>query len=197
MAALTKFTENAILDAAESVIAESGIEGASIASIARRCGAPNGSIYHRFASKQHLIGALWVRIATSYRTTLTDALGASPSDLAEAVVNLTFDWVAANPSRAELLMRLRTEDFVPSDWPEVVVDQIQATNAALGTELLELAQSLSLHPLDVTLAVIDVPAAAARRSLLLADPAATHHIRERAIQLVRTLLEQTSPATQK
>jgi AcrR family transcriptional regulator len=189
MAAATKFTESAILDAAEQVIACSGVDGASIAAIARACGAPNGSIYHRFPSRQHLIGALWVRIADAYRSTLTGAIHAPDTDLAETVVTHTFRWVAENPARAELLMRFRTEDFTPGDWPADVIEQIAGTNAALATELLLLAQRLNLNPLDVTMAIIDIPAAAARRALLLRNPAVSTHLQQRAIELSRILLE--------
>jgi AcrR family transcriptional regulator len=195
MSAVTKFTEHSILDAAEIVIARAGIEGASIAAIARECGAPNGSIYHRFASRQHLIGALWVRIATEYRLTLTATLNRPRAELAEAVVNHTFAWVAANPARAELLMRFRTEDFAPADWPPEVVDHIEATNASLADELLRLAQRLGLNPLDVTMAVIDVPATAARRSLLVGSPEATDHLRRRAVELSQTLLASPQDST--
>jgi hypothetical protein len=85
-------------------------------------------------------------------------------DLAETMVMHTFTWVHDNPSRAELLMRFRTEDFVPGDWPLAITDRIRTTNNALATDLLNLALQLGLNPLDVTLAVIDIPAAAARRS---------------------------------
>jgi hypothetical protein len=128
---------------------------------------------------------------TSYRITLTDAvsgLGADPKRLAETVVTHTFAWVEGNTSRAELLMRFRTEDFVPGDWPQEALDQIQATNAALAAELLQLASQLKLNPLDVTLALIDIPATAARRSLLLHNPTSTAHLRKRAIQLSQSLL---------
>jgi AcrR family transcriptional regulator len=188
MAAVTKFSEEAILDAAEKVIVAGGIDGASIAAIARACGAPNGSIYHRFASRQHLIGALWVRIASEYRAALTEAITEPVNDLAEAIVSHTFAWVDENPSRAALLMRFRTEDFTPGDWPQDIIERIKATNDALASDLLHLAQRLKLNPLDVMMAVIDVPAAAARRSLLLQSSAATNHLRQRAIQLSRSLL---------
>jgi AcrR family transcriptional regulator len=190
MAAVTKFTEDAILDAAEHVIATSGLEGASMAAIARACRASNGSIYHRFASRQHLIGALWVRIATSYRTTLMATLDRTAVDLAETVVNHTFAWVADNPTRADLLMRFRTEDFAPNDWPDEIVKQIEVTNANLAADIFKLAERLNLNPLDVTLAVIDIPAAAARRSLLLGTPSATEHLRQTATQLAHSLLKQ-------
>jgi AcrR family transcriptional regulator len=198
--AVTKFTEDDILDAAEQVIAAAGVDAASIAAIARAAGAPNGSIYHRFPSRKHLLGALWVRIATSYRITLTSAvstLTSDPTKLAETVVKHTFAWVDTNPSRAELLMRFRTEDFVPGDWPQGVLDQIEATNAALANDLLQLAGQLKLHPLDVILALVDIPATAARRSLLLRDPAATAHLQHRAIQLSHSLLNPEQPTPRK
>lgn len=122
---------------------------------------------------------MWVRIAGDYRTTLTSAIRAAGDDLAADVVNHTFAWVADNPSRAELLMRFRTEDFTPADWPEEVIAAIEATNQALAADLADVAQRLGLDPLDVILALIDIPAAAARRSLLLRSPRATGLLRRR------------------
>jgi AcrR family transcriptional regulator len=187
--AATKFTSDDLLDAALEAIAEAGVDGVSMAEVGRRLGAPNGSIYHRFPTRKHLLGALWARTAAAYRESLEGALAAPDRDeIAAAVVDHTFSWIADNPARAELLLRLRTEDFVPADWPPEILEQVDATNRALAESVLALASRLDVDPLDVTLAVIDIPAALARRSILLADPKSTAHLVARATQLSRELL---------
>ena len=90
-------------------------------------------------------------------------------------------------------MRFRTEDFVAGDWPDDVIRLIQATNEALALAVAAIARHRGLHPLDVTLAIVDIPAACARRSLLLDTPQATRHLRERATQLGRALLAPQPP----
>lgn len=189
MVAATKYTTDDVLSAAAQVIVQSGIEGASVAAIARHLGAPSGSIYHRFASKQHLIGALWVRIASDYRNSLVEALTSEPiKSLPGSIVDHTFDWVEQHPIESALLMRFRTEDFVNGDWPAKVIEAITIANQTLATAIFEFAATHGIDPLDMTLATIDVPAAAARRWILLDDPGAQSHIRKRATELVAVLL---------
>lgn len=190
MVAATKYTEAAILDVAAAEIATAGFQAASVASIARALGAPNGSIYHRFASKQHLIGALWVRTARRYAASLSDALETTDLDqLPARIVNHAFDWVAGHPIEANLLMQFRTEDFNPADWPKEVVVEIDETNQALAAQLLGVAELHGIHPIDMTLAAIDVPATAARRAILSGAGAADEaHIRRRTTELAAHLI---------
>lgn len=195
MAAPTKFTRDAILDAAAEQIATAGFSGASVAAIARSIGAPSGSIYHRFASKEHLIGALWVRTASRYGDSLGDAVEeATPDDLPRRIVDHTFDWVASHPTETSLLMRFRTEDFAPGDWPEDVIAEITAVNERLANRLLSTAIRIEVDPIDMLLGAIDIPAASARRALLLDDTTVVEHIRARAIELVALVLSPSGAA---
>ncbi len=188
--AATKYTKDAILDAAAIELASSGFESASVASIARSLGAPSGSIYHRFPSKKHLIGELWIRTATRYGDSLSTALTTTSTvELAVHIVDHTFDWVDTHPTEAALLMQFRTEDFTPGDWPDEVVAAIQEVNSRLANNVLVAAQQHGIDPVDMMLATIDIPAAAARRSLLLADPAITARLRNRTVGLVNSLVQ--------
>jgi len=190
MVAATKYTEEAILDAAATEIASAGFEAASVASIARALGAPSGSIYHRFPSKKHLIGALWTRTAQRYAASLGEALATTQlSDLPARIVSRTFDWVANHPVEAGLLMQFRTEDFTPADWPPEVVAALADSINHFFCMVLGSSEIYTIHPLDLTLAAIDIPAAAARRAILTnAEPATEKHIRKRATELVAHLL---------
>lgn len=51
-------TRSALLEAAASVFAERGYHGATLDAIAERAGLSKGSVYHHFASKHELFGAL-------------------------------------------------------------------------------------------------------------------------------------------
>ncbi len=187
--AATKYTKDSILDAAALELASSGFETASVASIARSLGAPSGSIYHRFPSKKHLIGELWVRTATRYGDSLSTALTTtSTAELAVRIVDHTFGWIDTHPTEAALLMQFRTEDFTPGDWPDEVVVAIQEINGHLANSILTAAQQHGIDPVDMMLATIDIPAAAARRSLLLADPNITARLRDRTVWLVNSLV---------
>ena len=135
-----------------------------------------------------------MRIATAYRDVLLTALEADDRDIAAKAVSCTFDWVERNSTRAELLMRFRTEDFIEADWPTEVVDQIKATNATLVANLATVATRLNVDILDMILAVIDIPAAFARRSILLNDAKSNEHLRRRASQLSESLLAPREPS---
>ena len=69
-----------LLDAAESVIAEVGVEGASVQAIAQRAGASMGSLYHFFPGKDALVLALAERCMQ--RVTEVNRQAISPEMLA-------------------------------------------------------------------------------------------------------------------
>jgi len=190
MVAATKYTEDAILDATAAEIASAGFDRASVASIARALGAPSGSLYHRFPSKKQLISALWTRTARRYAASLNNALQTTqPEDLPLRIVDHTFDWVATHPLEANLLMQFRTEDFTAGDWPPEVIAAIEETNNQLAQQIVSTAELHHVNPIDMTLATIDIPAAAARRAILTnAEPAVEEHIRRRATELVSHLI---------
>src|SRR5215204_5291529 len=50
-----------MLDAARDLLLEDGSRSATIEAIASSSGAPTGSIYHRFGSRDALIARLWMR----------------------------------------------------------------------------------------------------------------------------------------
>lgn len=191
MVAATKYTEDAILDAAATEIAAAGFDRASVSSIARSLGAPSGSLYHRFPSKKHLIGALWTRTARRYAASLNNALQTTqPGDLPRQIVDHTFDWVASHTDEANLLMQFRTEDFTAGDWPPEVIAAIAETNEQLAQQIVTIAELHHVNPIDMTLATIDIPAAAARRALLAnAGSAVEEHLRRRATELVSHLIQ--------
>lgn len=60
MARPARFTEDDILDGAARALLEVG-PGVTIADVARAIDGPSGSIYHRFASREELLGRLWIR----------------------------------------------------------------------------------------------------------------------------------------
>ena len=51
-----KFSEQDFLGAALAIIAERGVSGVTVASVSERLGSPTGSFYHRFASRDVLLG---------------------------------------------------------------------------------------------------------------------------------------------
>lgn len=67
-------TQNALLDAAETLILKQGIEATSVADIAKRAKTSVGSVYHHFKDKQALLYALFHRMMEDYAQISQDAV---------------------------------------------------------------------------------------------------------------------------
>lgn len=67
-----------IVGAALELIAERGVDGASVHDIARRAGSSVGSFYARFEGKEDLLAYLEVELWTDARATWEEALAARP-----------------------------------------------------------------------------------------------------------------------
>ena len=78
------FSDQQILDAASRLAAANGPKATTIAAIATAVGAPNGSIYHRFQSRDELLGRLWLQKAAFHQDAFAAALAeeAEPQQVA-------------------------------------------------------------------------------------------------------------------
>jgi AcrR family transcriptional regulator len=71
-----KFSQEDFLGAALAIAAEQGVAGVTVASVSERLGSPTGSFYHRFASRDVLLGSLWLRTVLDFQTGISAALDA-------------------------------------------------------------------------------------------------------------------------
>jgi AcrR family transcriptional regulator len=116
-----KFAEADFLDAALAIAVEHGPAAATVASISERLEAPTGSFYHRFASRDVLLGRLWLRTVLDFQRGISAALDARDG-LAAALH--TPGWSRAHLGEARLLLVFDREDFVAGDWPEGLREQV-------------------------------------------------------------------------
>lgn len=72
MARPAKFTVEEILDAARDVVSDRWRD-TTVADVAREMGGPVGSLYHRFPSRDALLGAVWARAITRFHEGLLAA----------------------------------------------------------------------------------------------------------------------------
>jgi len=133
-----RFHHDLIIDAASAVVAEQGPTGASISRIAKAAGAPTGSIYHRFSSRDVLLGEVWVGAAESFQQGFIDLLNANGeepqiNDLALYLPRR----VRVHPVEARVLLLHRREDFLDDKWPEEL--KMRAEN--LGRQLVATQRS--------------------------------------------------------
>jgi AcrR family transcriptional regulator len=110
-----KFTETDYLAAALAIAVEHGPAAATVASISEHLKAPTGSFYHRFASRDVLLGNLWLKTVLDFQHGVSVALDARDG-LAAALH--TPRWSREHLEEARLLLVFDREDFVAGGWPE-------------------------------------------------------------------------------
>src|SRR6266850_1310087 len=89
-----KYDNGDFLDAALAIAAESGPPAVTVGAITERLGAPVGSFYHRFASRDVLLGELWLRTVLDFQRGIAAALDAG--DGLRAALH-TPAWVRGHP----------------------------------------------------------------------------------------------------
>ncbi|QQP93040.1 TetR/AcrR family transcriptional regulator (plasmid) [Skermanella sp. TT6] len=101
MVRTARFSEKDFVDAATALVAEGGPAAATMQAIARRVGAPTGSIYHRFESRAAVIGMAWNTAYASFVGVLAPLLREGrPREAALAIL----PWSRENGHRARFLL---------------------------------------------------------------------------------------------
>ena len=129
-----------LLDAAEDLISEKGLDDTAVGDIAARAGCSVGAFYHHFRDKGALIQALLSRLAQEFRDTMRDAVdparweGASIAEILEAYLEFSLEAgrERSGLNRAQLVLALR--------------------DPAAGAQLLELQHELGRRLADLLLA---------------------------------------------
>jgi AcrR family transcriptional regulator len=108
------FDNQSFLAAARTLASERGPAAVTVDSIVERLKAPKGSFYYRFASRDALLGELWLTTILAYQEGFVAAIGAGDG-LAAALH--TPRWARRNLEDACLLLLYSRHDFVDGDWP--------------------------------------------------------------------------------
>jgi AcrR family transcriptional regulator len=117
-----KFAEADFLAAAQAIAVEHGPAAATVASISARLEAPTGSFYHRFASRDVLLGTLWLKTVLDFQRGVSAALDAQ--DGLNAALH-TPRWCRNHLEQARLLLVFDREDFVAGAWPEELRERVE------------------------------------------------------------------------
>jgi AcrR family transcriptional regulator len=165
----SKFSATQILDAAASLVAADGPGAATIGAISARLKAPSGSIYYRFASRDVLLGRLWLSKAASFQNRFAEAL--VHPDAAEAGLEAALSLprsVRADFAGARIMLLHRRDDFLAGNWPVDMAEEAarlrQQVDAAIKGMARRLFARASMEVLRLTtFAILDVPFAAVHR----------------------------------
>src|SRR5215471_551257 len=176
-----KFDEEQILASTTGLVAADGPAATSMAAIAGALRAPMGSIYHRFPSRDVLLGEVWLRAATSFQDGYFDILGRPVARAAGLAAALYLPQrVRVNLAEARILLLYRREDFLAPNWPE----ELRARAAGLQRQVDGGLQGFSRRLFGradhktlrlVTYALLDAPLAAVRRHVA-ADEIPPDHV---------------------
>jgi AcrR family transcriptional regulator len=166
-----KFGSDEIMDAAAALIAEQGIGRTTVSAIGQRLGAPTGSIYHRFESRDLLLARLWIRTVRRAQEGFLEAL--SNDDLEAAARDAALHmlrWSREHPAEAALLLLYRREDLADR-WPRELGEDVTTLNDKIRAAVREFVRRRFGRVTQARLqiaafALIDVPYAACRRYLL-------------------------------
>jgi AcrR family transcriptional regulator len=108
------FDHAGFLEAARVLATEAGPGAVTVDSVTQRMKAPKGSFYHRFASRDELLGQLWLDMVLAYQTGFFAAL--DRDDGLAAALHAP-RWARMHLEDARLLLLYSRHDFVHGDWP--------------------------------------------------------------------------------
>ena len=113
--------KQALLDAATSAIAQSGI-AASTALIARSAGVAEGTLFRYFATKDDLLNALYLHLKSDLCQSMLNGLidNASPKDFTHSIWNSYIDWGVRNPTGHHAIRRMAVSEKITDETIEQV-----------------------------------------------------------------------------
>ncbi len=144
----------------------------TVDSVTARLKASKGSFYYRFASRDALLGELWLATVLSYQRGFAAAIDAGDG-LAAALH--TPAWARLHLDDARLLLLYSRHDFVQGDWPATlkrgVADQAQRFESCLECFARQAFGRAGPAELGrATFVLAEVPIAAVRGHLKRREP---------------------------
>jgi AcrR family transcriptional regulator len=169
----TLYPAETMLDVARDLLLDDGAHAATIEAISSASGAPTGSIYHRFGSRDELVTRLWMRAVRHSQTAFLGAVDVGDPAASAVQAGLSiFDFCRAQPRDARLLVSFRYEDLVRAAPVQgALADELRELNRPVEAAVADLARALygraTRSALDhVLLVVFDLPYGAVRRHLI-------------------------------
>jgi len=135
------FERRDMAGAALRLVADRGPRAVTVAALAEELGAPVGSIYHRYRSREELLAELWMDVVEGFQCGFVARLASADDvDGAVAVASFMAGWTRQHPLEARLLLLHRRQDFVAGTWPAELVDRAAALEPQMGSALRSYAQ---------------------------------------------------------
>lgn len=135
------FDRRDMTGAALRLVADRGPQSVTVAALAKEVGAPTGSIYHRYRSREQLLAELWMEVVEGFQAGFVTSL-ARANDVEGGVEAARFmpSWTREHLLEARLLLLYRRQDFVTGAWPAELAARAAALEPQLGSALRSFAQ---------------------------------------------------------
>jgi AcrR family transcriptional regulator len=166
------FDNVGFLAAARALACERGPRAVTVDSVTQRLRAPKGSFYHRFASRDALLGELWLKTVLAYQEGFVGAI--ERGDGLAAALH-TPAWARLRLDDARLLLLYSRHDFVHGDWPAALkrgvreqAQQFESCLASFARHAFGRAGPAQLR--RATFVLAEVPIAAVKAHLERREP---------------------------
>lgn len=196
---------DAILDAAEQLIIDGGPGSATIRAVASATEASNGSIYHAYPSRSHLLGAVWLRAAHRFLSVqqhaVAEALGEAEPDSQKnaiaavvAAAEAPIAFAQQHPNSSKLIFTVSRSSLLRAGLPAELSTAANSLDSVLTELFIRLSQALwarqDSHAVQVIQeCLVQLPTAFILRSRRPPDTTA----RRRLEAAVRAVLEVPLP----
>lgn len=166
-----KFTQDTIVDAAMKLAAEHGTANITMQAIAAELGAPSGSLYHRYPSRDHLLADLWLRAVADFQAALFVRLDQcdDPLESACAAASYFVRWCRENPIVARVLLLFSVTDLKHGDWPTDIKARAERANNELIARMAALERQLGATTSEqrrrIRMCIFDLPYGVVRARL--------------------------------
>lgn len=141
MGRTARFQRDDIVRATLRLASDRGPAAVTIAAVANEVGAPTGSIYHRYASREQLLAEVWLeaveRFQGAFVATLAEADDVAGGAKAARLMAL---WPRKHPLEARLLLLHHRSDFVSDEWPAALAERAAALEPQLGAAMRDYAR---------------------------------------------------------
>jgi AcrR family transcriptional regulator len=166
-----------LLDVAEQLATSAGPGGLTLRRVADAAGAPTGTIYHAFSSKEALLARAWIRAAHRLQDRLeraVDAVAEASGTAGEAVVAASCSPVAFatdHPASARLFFMQRRDQLFSDGLAASVTAELEEIQQRFDALLTGLAQALwgrrdRTAVATIATCVVDLPGGLIQRQLL-------------------------------
>lgn len=137
MARPARFSPDDVMDAAAAAVQRHGRD-ATLAQVAAALGGPTGSIYHRFDSRDLLMGSLWLRSIRRFHVGLREAYALPEPHEALLAATLHIPTFCRAHPLDSLAMTLYRQPDLAASGPVSLREEAAAINADVDADLLAL-----------------------------------------------------------